>query len=323
MSANQKYTPAEFRVAVYYTHKSEYKKALPYLISSAEKGYTLSFFFMTSIGTMVKTKKELLHIVSILDRLAVKFKFAFAWYLSGILCFDSKKAFNLDDKMAFLRMKIGADKGHAKSMHFVGICYRSGVGTVKNEKLGIKYYTMAAEKNHPTANYDLGVYYLKINETEKGFYYLRKALMYGFYFSDIKIGDVYYLKEKINKIDRKNISTNKNLQNAFKFYKIAADSGNKNAQFMVGHMYGAGEGVKRDYKKAFYYYKLSADQGHVEAQLNVGLLSYSGHLGSQDLYLCYKYIKLAADKDDNKACYVLSSCFQILQKVSRAWFSPW
>ena len=51
---------------------------------------------------------------------------------------------------------------------------------------------------------------------------------------------------------------------------MEADRGVRNAQCSLGLCYMHGEGVERDLKEAVRYYRLAADQGHVVAQFYLG-----------------------------------------------------
>src|SRR3990167_4117455 len=68
----------------------------------------------------------------------------------------------------------------------------------------------------------------------------------------------------------------KDEKEACRYYKLAADQGNVNAQFTLGYMYADGKGVEKDEKEACRYYKLAADQGNVNAQCNLGVMYSNG-----------------------------------------------
>jgi TPR repeat protein len=56
-----------------------------------------------------------------------------------------------------------------------------------------------------------------------------------------------------------------------------AKSGDVAAQAYLGAMYGAGNGVERDYKKSLYWQQKAAKQGHIVAQYNVAVLYARGN----------------------------------------------
>ena len=63
---------------------------------------------------------------------------------------------------------------------------------------------------------------------------------------------------------------------ALKWYRLAADQGDADAQLNLGGMYARGEGVPQDYREALKWYRLAADQGHADAQSNLGGMYYEG-----------------------------------------------
>ena len=59
---------------------------------------------------------------------------------------------------------------------------------------------------------------------------------------------------------------------AVKWYRLAADQGNADAQRLLGGMYENGTGVSQDYFQAVKWYRLAADQGNEDAQWNLDLM---------------------------------------------------
>ena len=56
----------------------------------------------------------------------------------------------------------------------------------------------------------------------------------------------------------------------------AADQGDANAQFNLGHMYYNGEGVPKDDAEAVKWYRLAAEQGDASAQSRLGVMYATG-----------------------------------------------
>lgn len=55
-----------------------------------------------------------------------------------------------------------------------------------------------------------------------------------------------------------------------------AESGDPEAQHILGFMYDQGDGVPKDYKEAVKWYTKAAKQGHAGAQCNLGMMYHSG-----------------------------------------------
>ena len=55
---------------------------------------------------------------------------------------------------------------------------------------------------------------------------------------------------------------------AVKWYRLAAEQGDADAQDKLGVTYAGGEGVPQDYAEAVRWYRLAAEQGHYHAENN-------------------------------------------------------
>jgi uncharacterized protein len=54
---------------------------------------------------------------------------------------------------------------------------------------------------------------------------------------------------------------------AVKWYRLAAEQGNANAQYNLGVMYDNGDGVVQDYAEAVKWYRLAAEQGNATLKI--------------------------------------------------------
>ena len=55
--------------------------------------------------------------------------------------------------------------------------------------------------------------------------------------------------------------------------RLAAEYGYALAQYRLGTIYHAGKNVEQDLKEAAKWYKLAAEQGNADAQINLGKLN--------------------------------------------------
>ena len=62
--------------------------------------------------------------------------------------------------------------------------------------------------------------------------------------------------------------TQKNFTEAEKYYKLAADQGDKGAQYNLGCLYD----TQKKFALAEQFYRLAANQGDIDAQYNIGIL---------------------------------------------------
>lgn len=65
--------------------------------------------------------------------------------------------------------------------------------------------------------------------------------------------------------------------NSFKCYKKAAELGDDEAIYMLGHYYRYSLGVDKDYNKAMEYFQTAAEKGNADAMFYLGCLDmYEG-----------------------------------------------
>ena len=90
----------------------------------------------------------------------------------------------------------------------------------------------------------------------------------------------------------------KNLPEAFKWWQRAAAKGDAVAQFSLGRMYHYGQGITKDPSEALRWYRLSADQGNSWAQGTLGIIYETGDGVPQNFVEAIKWLRLAADQGE-------------------------
>ena len=78
---------------------------------------------------------------------------------------------------------------------------------------------------------------------------------------------------------------------AVKWFRLAAEQGDAEAQINLGVMYETGRGVPKDDKEAVKWYRLAAEQGDADAQFNVGVMHHNGTGVPQDFVMAYAVTK--------------------------------
>jgi TPR repeat protein len=96
---------------------------------------------------------------------------------------------------------------------------------------------------------------------------------------------------------------NKDYDLALKWYQLAANQGDSDAQYNLGVLYDEGNGTAQDYKTALKWYQLAADQGHSYAQYNLGVLYDEGNVTAQDYRTALEWYQLSANQGDSDAQY--------------------
>lgn len=134
------------------------------------------------------------------------------------------------------------ENGSVEAMNMLGVCYENGYGTPAKRDLAIKYYTLAAEKGHADAQFNLGrLYYIIGNEK-----YRVKGP--GGVFVELVKPIVPYEEDVL----------------AEKWFRAAAEQGSVKAQFGLGELLMDGIGVERstkNYEEGVNWMKKSAASG--------------------------------------------------------------
>ena len=113
----------------------------------------------------------------------------------------------------------------------------------KITKQAVEWYEKAVANDIPLAMLRMGEYYLydydKLNESEKAFSYFKKAAEAECY--NEGLGICYEM----------GIGVEDNETEAFKYYTLAAGSGNVMSMYRTGLCYYNGVGVKQNYTEAY------------------------------------------------------------------------
>lgn len=155
------------------------------------------------------------------------------------------------DKNKLLVLKHAAEQGHKEEQFQYACQLFTGVEGIieKNVDLAMQYFIKAADQGHVNAQYNVG----SLNTD----------------------------KEKYSKA---------NMQTAIKYLLKAAAQGHIRAQLKCGQCYDTGNGVKKDFKQAKRFYKLAADQGEIQAQYNyANCCQFTDDQGASDLSDANKY----------------------------------
>ena len=134
---------------------------------------------------------------------------------------------------------VGASLNYGYAQYAIGTMYADEFENWDNAK---KWWREGAEKGNPFAQVMLGSYYALLGD---GFDDPNYFLNIDGTEDDNKIGESY--------------------AEAMKWYRLAADQGNANAQHNIGLMYGNGYGVLQDNVRAHLWYNIASANGYEEA----------------------------------------------------------
>ena len=90
----------------------------------------------------------------------------------------------------------------------------------------------------------------------------------------------------------------RNLAEAAKWFRAAADQGNVNAQFKIGNVLLDGNGVRRNYAEAAMWFRKAAENKHAGAQAFLGKMYASGEGVPEDFKEAEQWFRKAAIQGD-------------------------
>ena len=168
-------------------------------------------------------------------------------------------------------LRCAADAGDAGSMTNLGLCYQYGKGGVGVDAAeATHWYTRATEARNPPPE------------------------------AFLNLANCYYYGHGVLK----------NLPQAARLYRIAAEMGYSLAQYELGMCLQHGEGVPYNPVEAFTWFKHAADAGNADAQCNVGFALRNGHGVPEDKVAGVVYYRRAADQGHAEAMYNLGVCYR-------------
>ena len=188
------------------------------------------------------------------------------------LMYDIGKGVPEDDKEAVKWYRLAAEQGHASAQYLLGMMYDDGDGVPEDDKEAMKWYRLAAEQGHASAQYHLGLMYDNgdgVPEDDK------EAVKW--YKLAGEQGNVDAQK-KVQEFQKKIAE-----QNELRELQARAKRGDADAQFGLGLMYDMGKGVSEDDKEAVKWYKLAAEQGNADAQERYGELVLQDFVYGSDI----------------------------------------
>ncbi|HZS98325.1 MAG TPA: AMIN domain-containing protein [Terriglobales bacterium] len=193
-----------------------------------------------------------------------------------------------------------ADAGGGAAAYNLALIYKHGDGVPRDEQQAISWLTKAADLDFIPAVRDVGIraaYPRDGSAPNMGvaIVRLKRGAALGDAISQALVGDIY-CDIKLGIVD---------YQQAAKYYKMAADQGQRDGEFGLAVRYVTGQGVPKDDGEGLRWFKAAADQGHADAQYDLGTMYEIGQGTEADLPLAVYYYKLAAQQGVVKAQYRL------------------
>lgn len=167
-------------------------------------------------------------------------------------------------------MRSAAAKGHPEATGSVGYFYSVGLVVPKDEKQAADWFRKGAEMGSAKAQFNLGKSLIDTNrDTTKpaeefrteGLQWIKKAADQGLPEAALFYGMALYFGDH---------GQTQDYPKAEPYLKVAADSGNADAQNALGALYDLALVGTMDRVVAVQWYRKAALQGHLKAQANLG-----------------------------------------------------
>ena len=276
-AAEQGYAPAQFKIASAYEtgngKKKDLTESLNWYRKAAVQGHA-------EASGKLKTVELLLNAQN--GKADAQYELARAYETGNGVKKDLAEAIEWYKKAAALN--------HVEAQYRLAQAYETGEGVKQGKNLAeaVKWYRKAAEQNHVSAQYKLALAYETGNGVKK----------------DLAEAVKWYKKaaEKGNTEAQKKLKTTELLLNA--------QNGSAEAQYQLAQAYETGDGVPKDLAEAVKWYRKAADQGIADAQYKLALAYENGNGVKKDLTEAVKWSQKAAEQGIADAQYKLALAYQ-------------
>ncbi|XP_054890691.1 death ligand signal enhancer isoform X2 [Poeciliopsis prolifica] len=177
----------------------------------------------------------------------------------NIIGLESAKKENYEE--AFCCFLASAQHGYSKAQFNTGVCYEKGRGVSKNKEKALHYYKLAAISGHKQAQYHYARLLLasrghqSTEEVNTAIKLLEEAATAGLTKAQICLASFYSQHPA------------KNMCKSIQYLKMAAESGDNSALFLMGQCYESGIEVQQNLKTAVEFYKRAAQAGNKQAKI--------------------------------------------------------
>ena len=227
-------------------------------------------------------------IASELDSQFGDYQLAFCYYEGHGVKQDYKKAFELFTKLE--------KKEFIGAYNMIAIMYLKGHYVEENPDKALEYFRKGADGGDAYAQYNLGRKYYEGEIIERNYtkslYWLKKSAEQDHENAYPYVGNHYFYGYGVP-ID---------YEEAAKWYLKAGETENPLIQNAIGDLYYKGVAdIKQDYAKALEYYRAAADSGCKDAQFNYARMLEKGISHSRDIPTAYKYYRYAGYQGHKEA----------------------
>lgn len=233
----------------------------------------------------------------------------------------------------------GAEKNESRCLTELGLAYENATGVEENPQKAVEYMTKAAEQDYGYAQFKMGDYYFFgygscMEDNKKAVEWYEKAVANEIPMAMIRMGEYYlYDYDRLNESEKAfsyfkkaadeyewyseglgicyemGIGVEDNETEAFKYYTLAADSGNVTSMYRVGLCYYNGVGVKENYAEAYRWFTDAAGNENIGATYYLGKMLMYGEGCTPDPETAVQWLMKAAEKNNDKAQFELGNAY--------------
>ena len=201
-------------------------------------------------------------------------------------------------------IKLDKDINDPKLEYRMGYMFYQGIGTEQDTEKALEYLKKATVKGHTYAEWMIGKIYLERGEKEDGINWLKKAAEHEAAQQEngcaqYYLGKMYLLGE----------DTERDIEEAVKWFEKASENGNQYAQYQLGKIYLTGINGNQNMKKALEWLKKSAEQNNQYAQYMLGKIYMNGMGVEKNLQEAVKWFEKSAEQENGYAQYYLGKIY--------------
>ena len=126
---------------------------------------------------------------------------------------------------------------------------------------------------------------------------------------DAAAGRIYMAQHNLGIMYLNGYGTEKNIPEAFRWFRKAAENGLPVAQVNLGEMYLKGYGTERNYNEAFKWFRKAAEKGLPEAQYNLSGMYLNGYGTEKNIHEAFKWCQKAAEQGLPDAICMQGACY--------------
>ncbi|KAI8393861.1 uncharacterized protein BYT42DRAFT_542057 [Radiomyces spectabilis] len=223
---------------------------------------------------------------------------------------------------AFDHYLLAAEADDTDAQFQVALMLSNGQGASRDRKAAFTWYEKAAQRNHKTALYSLGLYYAKGLENipkdiSKARSCFEKSARLGFPSAMTSLATLCRMASTRDHLSPEAQQQQQSV--AIQWYQKAASLNDPVAQRELGMIYDAGLGVSQSHETAFHYLRKAAEQHDAQATLLLGSYYQNGFAVEKDLNKAIELYLLAADLGAPVAPFAAAQVYHTLNQFEQAY----